>query len=155
MNKTNDMHGSDREKMSDSSKHNGNMNDLDSRSNIRDNSGMHAGGSEGSSYKERQSTGNSSQYGSKSGSYWQEEGSNKGSENRMNDDRSHKEHEQHGQQGQYGQQNGQHGQQGQYGQQNEQHGQQGRREHDQSDSLDAGKEGTRDKESAYGSSVKR
>ena len=54
MDKTNQMHGESREQQNDtqtSPMQNGNTNDLDSRSHNRDNSGMHAGGTEGSSYR--------------------------------------------------------------------------------------------------------
>ena len=54
---------------------NGNTNDLDSRSHNRDNSGMHAGGTEGSSYRPQPD--NKEQYGSKKGSYWEEKGSDR------------------------------------------------------------------------------
>ena len=52
MDKTNQMHGESREQQNDtqtSPMQNGNTNDLDSRSHNRDNSGMHAGSTEGSS----------------------------------------------------------------------------------------------------------
>ena len=45
------------------------------RSNSGDNSGMHAGSTEGSSY--RQQPDNKEQYGSKKSSYWQEKGSDR------------------------------------------------------------------------------
>ena len=54
MDKTNQMHGESREQQNDTQSapmQNGNTNDLDSRSHNRDNSGMHAGGTEGSSYR--------------------------------------------------------------------------------------------------------
>ena len=69
MDKTNQMHGESREQQNDTQSapmQNGNTNDLDSRSHNRDNSGMHAGGTEGSSY--RQQPDNKEQYGSKKGS---------------------------------------------------------------------------------------
>ena len=55
-------------------------------SNSGDNSGMHAGGTAGSSYQ-RQQPENPSQYGSKTGSYWEEKGSDRehSAENRMNE----------------------------------------------------------------------
>ena len=65
MDKTNQMHGESREQQNDtqtSPMQNGNTNDLDSRSHNRDNSGMHAGSTEGSSY--RQQPDNKEQYGS-------------------------------------------------------------------------------------------
>ena len=52
MDKTNQMHGESREQQNNTQSapmQNGNTNDLDSRSHNRDNSGMHAGGTEGSS----------------------------------------------------------------------------------------------------------
>ena len=63
------------------------------RSNSGDNSGMHAGGSQGSSYQ-RQQPENSSQYGSKTGSYWEEKGSDReqSAENRMNGQNPDKRH---------------------------------------------------------------
>ena len=71
MDKTNQMHGESREQQNDTQSapmQNGNTNDLDSRSHNRDNSGMHAGGTEGSSYRPQPD--NKEQYGSKKGSYW-------------------------------------------------------------------------------------
>ena len=64
--------------------HNGNTNDLDSRSHNRDNSGMHAGGSRGSSF--RQQSDNPVQYGSNKVAYWEEKGSDRepDAESRMN-----------------------------------------------------------------------
>ena len=57
------------------------------------NSGMHAGGNQGSSYQ-RQQPENSSQYGSKTGSYWEEKGSDReqSAENRMNGQNPDKRH---------------------------------------------------------------
>ena len=96
MDKTNQMHGESREQQNDRQSapmQNGNTNDLDSRSHNRDNSGMHAGGSQGSSYQ-RQQPENSSQYGSKTGSYWEEKGSDReqSAENRMNGQNPDKRH---------------------------------------------------------------
>ena len=74
MDKTNQMHGESREQQNDtqtSPMQNGNTNDLDSRSHNRDNSGMHAGSTEGSSY--RQQPDNKEQYSSS----WQEKGSDR------------------------------------------------------------------------------
>ena len=78
MDKTNQMHGESREQQNDtqtSPMQNGNTNDLDSRSHNRDNSGMHAGSTEGSSYRQQPDT--KEQYGSKKSSYWQEKGSDR------------------------------------------------------------------------------
>ena len=78
MDKTNQMHGESREQQNDTPSapmQNGNTNDLDSRSHNRDNSGMHAGGTEGSSYRPQPD--NKEQYGSKKGSYWEEKGSDR------------------------------------------------------------------------------
>lgn len=88
MNKNDNMYGESREQeneMQNNPRTNANTNDLDSRSNSGDNSGMHAGGNQGSSYQ-RQQPENSSQYGSKTGSYWEEKGSDReqSAENRMN-----------------------------------------------------------------------
>ena len=96
MDKTNQMHGESREQQNDTQSapmQNGNTNDLDSRSHNRDNSGMHAGGTAGSSYQ-RQQPENSSQYGSKTGSYWEEKGSDReqSAENRMNGQNPDKRH---------------------------------------------------------------
>ena len=96
MDKTNQMHGESREQQNDTQSapmQNGNTNDLDSRSHNRDNSGMHAGGNQGSSYQ-RQQPENSSQYGSKTGSYWEEKGSDReqSAENRMNGQNPDKRH---------------------------------------------------------------
>ena len=96
MDKTNQMHGESREQQNDTQSapmQNGNTNDLDSRSHNRDNSGMHAGGSQGSSYQ-RQQPETSSQYGSKTGSYWEEKGSDReqSAENRMNGQNPDKRH---------------------------------------------------------------
>ena len=54
---------------------------------------MHAGGNQGSSYQ-RQQPENSSQYGSKTGSYWEEKGSDReqSAENRMNGQNPDKRH---------------------------------------------------------------
>ena len=60
MDKTNQMHGESREQQNDtqtSPMQNGNTNDLDSRSHNRDNSGMHAGSTEGSNDRPRAVTG--------------------------------------------------------------------------------------------------
>lgn len=57
------MNGEDREQHIGTqmdSMRNGNTNDLDSRRNSNDNSGMHAGGSQGSAYNEPKSTGENS-----------------------------------------------------------------------------------------------
>ena len=70
MDKTNQMHGESREQQNDTQSapmQNGNTNDLDS--------GMHAGGTEGSSYRPQPD--NKEQYGSKKGSYWEEKGSDR------------------------------------------------------------------------------
>ena len=89
MNKKDNIYGESREQkneMQNNSRTNANTNDLDSRSNSGDNSGMHAGGTAGSSYQ-RQQPENPSQYGSKTGSYWEEKGSDRehSAENRMNE----------------------------------------------------------------------
>ena len=78
MNKHNDMRGESR------ATENSTTNAPDSRSHSRDNSGMHAGGSRGSSF--RQQSDNPVQYGSKKGSYWEEKGSDRepDAESRMN-----------------------------------------------------------------------
>ena len=79
MNKNDNIYGESREQkneMQNNSRTNANTNDLDSRSNSGDNSGMHAGGTAGSSYQ-RQQPENPSQYGSKTGSYWEEKGSDR------------------------------------------------------------------------------
>ena len=90
------MYGESREQeneMQNNPRTNANTNDLDSRSNSGDNSGMHAGGNQGSSYQ-RQQPENSSQYGSKTGSYWEEKGSDReqSAENRMNGQNPDKRH---------------------------------------------------------------
>ena len=87
MNKNDNIYGESREQkneMQNNSRTNANTNDLDSRSNSGDNSGMHAGGTAGSSYQ-RQQPENPSQYGSKTGSYWEEKGSDRehSAENRI------------------------------------------------------------------------
>ena len=92
MNKNDNMYGESREQeneMQNNPRTNANTNDLDSR----DNSGMHAGGNQGSSYQ-RQQPENSSQYGSKTGSYWEEKGSDReqSAENRMNGQNPDKRH---------------------------------------------------------------
>ena len=69
MNKNDDMRGESR------ATENGNTNVTDSRSHSRDNSGMHAGGTRGSAF--RQQSDDSVQYGSKKGSYWEEKGSDR------------------------------------------------------------------------------
>ena len=89
MNKNENSYGvsrEERDEMQNNSRINANTNDLESRDNSDDNNGMHAGGTEGSSYQQQQNV-NSSQYGSKTGSYWEEKGSDReqGAENRMND----------------------------------------------------------------------
>jgi hypothetical protein len=91
MNKNDNMYGESREQeneMQNNPRTNANTNDLDSRS-----SGMHAGGNQGSSYQ-RQQPENSSQYGSKTGSYWEEKGSDReqSAENRMNGQNPDKRH---------------------------------------------------------------
>ena len=89
MNENNKAHGEDRERRNDMQNnpgYNGNINDPDSRSHSRDNDGMHAGGSDGSSYRRQPE--NSGQYGSKKGSYWEEKGSDRqpGVGSRMNEE---------------------------------------------------------------------
>ena len=101
MDKTNQMHGESREQQNDTQSapmQNGNTNDLDSRSHNRDNSGMHAGGTEGSSYRPQPD--NKEQYGSKKGSYWEEKGSDREQSigSRMNEESMNKK-QQYGQQG--------------------------------------------------------
>lgn len=103
MDKTNQMHGESRDNRNDTQTgpmKNGNTNNLDPRSHGRDNSGMHAGGTEGSSYRQQQQPGNTEQYGSKKGSYWEEKGSDReqGIGSRMNEESMNKK-QQYGQQG--------------------------------------------------------
>ena len=99
MDKTNQMHGESREQQNDTQSapmQNGNTNDLDSRSHNRDNSGMHAGGTEGStegsSYRPQPD--NKEQYGSTKGSYWEEKGSDRAQSNgsRMNAESTKQKH---------------------------------------------------------------
>ncbi|WP_295912870.1 hypothetical protein [uncultured Alistipes sp.] len=108
MDKTNQMHGESRDNRNDTQTgpmKNGNTNNLDPRSHGRDNSGMHAGGTEGSSYRQQQQPGHTEQYGSKKGSYWEEKGSDREQSigSRMNEESMNKkqqDRQQYGQQGQ-------------------------------------------------------
>lgn len=124
MDNNNKMHGEDREQMDgmrQGSMNTGNPNQTIGQHNQHDNSGMHAGGEQGSSYREQHSTGDSSQKGmyGHSGSGEQQSAGGKmnqqGLDEKYQSQQGQSQHGQYGQQGQHSQEK--HGQQDQYKQQ--------------------------------------
>lgn len=151
MDNNNKMHGNDREKMEGTqqgSMGSGNPNESIGQNSRHDNSGMHAGGSEGSSYREEHAMGGSSQQG-QSGFGSQTTGSKMNQQGLDEKYQSQQGQEDYGQhtQGQYGQQGqekyGQqeHGQQGQYAQDQEKYKQKGQEKYDEKEHGKYGEKG--------------
>lgn len=163
-------HGEDREKMNDmGSAQNANTNDMNTHDNARDNSGMHPGGSTGSSYRREGSAGSEgpSNYGSQSdpqgstGSRMNEQRLNDRQRSGQGSQQYHRpEEQQYGQSGQherkeYGHtdQTIGHDQQ-KYGQTDQKYGQD-QQKYGQNDSRFSGKEDEYGKEAVHGSSTEK